>query len=209
MIGNNRYLDVLLNLKTIRNKCAILINIIILSLITPLTHAEGLGRLFTTPSQRALMEKLRNPPPKPPVQKYDPIVIVDHSKFEPPKPEYQHEVITQSELYPKSEPVVKQEPEKEIVVIPAPVIPKITVNGIVKRSGGRSTAWVNGINTNDGYFESQHIKVNPRRIGRDHVHVEVDDINIGDVSLKVGQSLDPKKAKISDSYQSLLGKSDK
>jgi len=58
------------------------------------------------------------------------------------------------------------------------------------------------------YFEPQHIKVNPHRIGRDHVHVEVDDINIGDVSLKVGQTLDPEAARITDAYQKMLGKPD-
>ncbi len=180
---------------------------ILISFTAPTLQAEGLGRLFTTPKERALLENLRIPKPKTTVQKYDPIVTVDHSKFVPPKSKYTHEVATQFDLYPET---VKHEPEpvREIVIIPAPVIPKITVNGFVKRSGGRSTAWVNGINTNDGYFEPQHIKVNPHRIGRDHVHVEVDDINIGEVSLKVGQTLDPEAGKVTDSYQKMLGKPD-
>ena len=188
------------------NKNTQLIIALFTILFTSATCAEGLGRLFTTPEQRILLERLRQPAAKPPVQKYDPIVIVDHSKFEPPKSKYEHEVITQFELYPDPEPIVKQveEPKKEIVVIPAPEIPKITVNGIVKRSGGRSTAWVNGINTYDGYFDPQHIKVNPRRIGKDHVHVETEDINIGEVSLKVGQTLDPEKGKIVDTYQKMV-----
>ena len=178
----------------------LVITAIFISFTAPTLQAEGLGRLFTTPKQRAMLEKLRLPQKeKPPVQTYEPIVVVDHSDYKPPKSIYTGEVITQETLYP----------EPEIVIIPAPVIPKITVNGFVKRSGGRSTAWVNGINTNDGYFEPQHIKVNPHRVGRDHVHVEVDDINIGDVSMKVGQTLDPDAAKITDSYQKMLGKTNK
>lgn len=169
-------------------------------------QAEGLGRLFTTPAQRALLEKLRYPPPAPPQVKHEPMVIIDHSDYQPPKPEFEHEVITQFELYPADDQESVKQPEPEVIVIQTPDIPTITVNGLVKRSGGRSTAWVNGINTNDGYFEPQYIKVNPKRIGRDHVHVEVENINIGDVSLKVGQSLDPKAAKITDSYQGLSGK---
>jgi len=175
------------------NKKMQLFIVLITISFTSTIYAEGLGRLFTTPEQRALLEKLRHPSPKPPpVKKYDPIVIVDHSKFKPPKSKYE------------PLPVVKPEPIKEIVVIPTPQIPKITVNGIVKRSGGRSTAWVNGINTYDGYFDPQHIKVNPRRIGKDHVHVETEDINIGEVSLKVGQTLEPKEGKIVDTYQKMV-----
>ncbi len=181
----------------IRKKKTLLINSILIVAFTPSLHAEGLGRLFTTPKERAMLERMRNPLPKPPIQKEEPLLVVEHREFEPPKSEYSGEVIAQEELYPDLKP--------EIVVIPAPEIPNITVNGFVKRSGGRSTAWVNGINTNDGYFEPQHIKVNPHRVGRDHVHVEVDDINIGEVSLKVGQTLDPKSAKITDTYQ-VIGK---
>lgn len=194
----------------IKKLTIILINVFLLTLIAPATQAQGLGRLFTTQKQRAMLEKLRNPPPKLPTQTYEPIVTVDHSAFVPPESKYQNELVNQYELYDDQKTAIEKvaEPAREIVIIPAPVIPKITVNGFVKRSGGRSTAWVNGINTNDGYFEPQHIKVNPHRIGRDHVHVEVDDINIGDVSLKVGQTLNPEAAKITDSYQKMLGKPD-
>jgi len=187
----------------------ILSNVLLLALVVPASQAEGLGRLFTTQKQRAMLERLRNPAPKPPAKTYEPIVTVDHSTFEPPASKYQNDLISQYELYNTAEKVIENEPEREVVVIPAPEIPRITVNGFVKRSGGRSTAWVNGMNTNDGYFEPQHIKVNPHRIGRDHVHVEVDDINIGDVSLKVGQTLDPEEPKITDSYQKMLGNTNK
>lgn len=192
----------------------ILICTFLISLCVPQSQAEGLGRLFTTPQQRADLERLRKPTQRkiPIKQTYTPIKIIDHSKFEPPQERYQHKVVDQFQFEPTPKPIAKQTiaaPEPEIIMIPAPEIPNITVNGFVKRSGGRSTAWVNGINTNDGYFEPQHIKVNPNRIGRDHVHVEVDDINIGDVSLKVGQTLIPKEQKITDSYQKMLGKPNK
>ncbi|MFK8067346.1 MAG: hypothetical protein AB8D52_03795 [Gammaproteobacteria bacterium] len=185
------------------------INTLMLVLLAPQLQAEGLGRLFTTAGERATLERLRNPAPKQETTKqiYEPITIVDHSKFEPPQEKYKHEVVDQFQFQPEPKQIAVKtipEPKPEIVIIPAPDIPNITVNGFVKRSGGRNTAWVNGMNTNDGYFEPQHIKVNPNRIGRDHVHVEVDDINIGDVSLKVGQTLDPKAEKISDSYQKML-----
>ncbi len=196
----------------IKNKPSLLINLLMIILFAPSTFAEGLGRLFTTASERATLERLRHPAQKQQTTKqtYTPITIVDHSKFEPPQEKFKHDVIDQFQFQPKPEPIViKTQKKPEIVTVSTPEIPKITVNGFVKRSGGRSTAWVNGINTNDGYFEPQHIKVNPNRIGRDHVHVEVDDINIGDVSLKVGQTLNPKAEKITDSYQKMLEKPNK
>lgn len=201
-----------MNTSLFKNKRSIFINALLITLFTPALQAEGLGRLFTTSEQRAMLERLRKPAPeKAPIQtSYKPITIVDHSKFEPPQEKYQHKVIDQFQFEPDPEPLIQQtyQPEQKDNV-PEFEIPNITVNGFVKRSGGRSTAWVNDTNTYDGYFKPQHIKVNPHRIGRDHVHVEVDNVNIGDVSLKVGQTLIPKEKKITDSYKKMLEKPNK
>ncbi len=189
------------------NKCLLLINLVMLLFLSPSLNAEGLGKLFTTPKERALLESLRHHEPvvdTPKKTKYEPIKIVVHDLPKPPKPVVEHKVVYEPEFNPETIEKEQPENEKQIVVVPAPEIPKITVNGIVKRSGGKSTAWINGVNTYDGYFDPQHIKVNPRRIGKDHVHIETEDTNIGEVSLKVGQTLVPEKGKIVDTYQKAL-----
>lgn len=165
-------------------------------------HAEGLGRLFTSPAERAMLEKMRQPViEQEKTQKYDPIKIVIHDEPKPAKIP-----LEKNETKPEeTTPVVEEKPiveEKKIVYIERPDLPEITVNGLVKRSNGLSTAWVNGISTDSGYLETQNIVVNPRRIGRDHVHVEVDDVIMEDISLKVGQTLDPDQAKVTDLYES-------
>ncbi len=182
-------------------KMIYLLSVIVTSASSYTVQAEGLGRLFTTPAQRAMLEKLRLPVIKSEQEKpkYEPITIVNHEELPPLNREPVRTEINSDE---KTEEVIVRKPE--IVIIEKPDLPEITVNGIVKRTGGRSTAWVNGINTHTGYIESQHIEVNPRRIGRDHVHVEIDDLIMDDVSLKVGQTLDPDQAKITDAYENII-----
>ena len=72
---------------------------------TPVAAAE-LGRLFTTPEQRALMDRLR----------------------------------TELGAAPEPQNAVEAVPEPEMRE-PAPAV---AVNGLVRRSNGRATVWVNG-----------------------------------------------------------------
>ncbi|MGH8580510.1 MAG: hypothetical protein ACREVK_10465 [Gammaproteobacteria bacterium] len=85
-----------------------------------------LGRLFTTPQERAALDELRREGPKP---------VAAPEKVAPP---------VTSEPAPAAKP-------------PQP----ITVNGLVRRSDGANTVWVNGVNSLEGEFDSQGFQVDP------------------------------------------------
>lgn len=79
-----------------------------------MTHADDLGRLFFTPSERAALDAARaaaaeNPPPTP--------------------------AITPAEMAALPEPNT---------AAPTPPTAPVTLNGFVKRSRGPSTVWLNG-----------------------------------------------------------------
>ena len=54
--------------------------------------------------------------------------------------------------------VVIEEPEEPEEI--KPEIGGITVNGLVYRKGGKSTAWINNANTFEGNLGNQYIQVN-------------------------------------------------
>lgn len=130
-------------------------------------QAQELGRLFTTPAQRAMLERLRHAPP--PVQTTPPVVVIE-----------------------PAQPTVPAE------VLPPPMVPPVTVMGVVLRSNGEGTAWVNGENTYEGDFSRQNIKVDgPRSLA-----VPIDTpAHLPDVRLKPGQTYDPATNTIVDVYQ--------
>jgi hypothetical protein len=143
----------------------------------PAAQSQELGRLFLTPQQRQSLEQLRNAPPAPP------------QVVEVPPP------VVESNLPPP----VEQLPQEEILpAAPPPNVPPITVNGLVLRSNGQSTAWVNGQNTIEGDFSFQHIRVG-RPSGRAVPIVTPE--HLPDVRLKPGQTYDPTTNTIVDIYQ--------
>jgi hypothetical protein len=120
----------------------------------PAAYGIELGRLFTTPEDRVVLEQLRQAP----VERKR--TVREEKKIDEPKAS----------------------------------MPTITVNGVVIRSDGSKTAWINGMNTLEGDLASQHIKVRTREIHNDRVPIVVS----GDrVEIKVGQSLDLNKPLLS------------
>lgn len=124
--------------------------------------AESLGRLFTTPAERAQLQRLRLAPP----------VMV--------KPA------------PPPAPVAEAPPAP-------PEVPPVTVNGVVIRSRGESTAWVNGKNTYDGDLSADHVTVNTRDLRGTRVTVETPG-HLPDVGLKPGQTYHPDSGRITELY---------
>ncbi len=124
--------------------------------------AEPLGRLFTTPEERAQLQLLRNAPP----------VVV--------KPT------------PPPMPVVEAQPAP-------PEVPPVTVNGVVIRSHGESTAWVNGKNTYGGDLSADHVTVDTHGLRGARVTVETPG-HLPDVGLKPGQTYHPESGRITDIY---------
>ncbi len=77
------------------------------------------------------------------------------------------------------------EVEKETVIRDA-----ITLRGLVHRSDGKSTAWINDSNTFEGDLESQFIQVPDNKIKSDQVTVIMPDDSTN-VVLKVGEAFTP------------------
>ena len=124
-------------------------------IFTSATFADDdLGRLFTTPEQRAAMEQLRH-------QKPVETITVPEIAFE--------------------EPVVEEE---------KPVIGGITVNGLVYRKGGKSTAWINSANTFEGNFGNEYIQIDAESIKPEDVEIVIP-VNEKTVKLRAGDTYDP------------------
>ncbi len=122
-----------------------------------------MGRLFTTPEERAMLESARH--------------------------------------LPSAE--VERE-EKQESVIPEVDIPQsITINGVVSRSDGNSTLWVNGLNSFEGDLDAQRFEIDPHRIRAGEVVIQLPN-NLGSVRLKPGETYEPAISTVIDSYQQAI-----
>lgn len=66
----------------------------------------------------------------------------------------------------------------------------VTLKGVVRRSDGANTAWVNESNTNEGNLAAQDIRVPKSRIGDNQVELSIGE-NRAPITLKVGETYDP------------------
>ena len=80
------------------------------------------------------------------------------------------------------EPIVK---EKEVVVRN-----EINLRGLVYRSDGKNTAWINESNTFEGDLESQYIQIPNNKIKSDQVTIIMPDDSTN-VDLRVGEAFTP------------------
>jgi hypothetical protein len=85
----------------------------------------------------------------------------------------------------KIEEFLEPEVEKEIIIRDA-----ITLKGLVHRSDGKNTAWVNDSNTFEGDLESQFIQVPDNEIKSDQVTIIMSD-NSTHLELRVGEVFNP------------------
>ncbi len=134
--------------------------------------AQEIGRLFTTPVERAALDRWRDGGPPPPTHAA-PV----------------REVPTTREPAPASTP-------ERSVPTPAQVI---VVNGVVTRSGtGRSTTWVNSL----PYHGSGRLQGNISLLhGRSSPAVTVTLGSGKTVLVKPGQSVDPATGRVREAYQ--------
>ena len=130
------------------------------SILIQLVYADSLGTLFTSAKDRQKLEKVR--------------------KYKEPKKIEKVEVV-EEEFDIEEEPVVKKE-----LIIRDPV----GLKGIVHRSGGKSTAWVNEGNTFEGNLDSEFIQVPPSEITSDQITVIMSDDDTK-FTLKVGDVFTP------------------
>jgi hypothetical protein len=129
--------------------------------------AQGaeLGRLFTTPQERAMLEKSR------------------------------HRPTPQVEKQPKS---IEKKPSSAVEEIKAP--PRITINGVVSRTDGTGTVWVNGMNSLDGDLDAQHIYVDPTSTRGEKVTIRLPNSPL-ELRLKPGETYEPSASTVIDGYQ--------
>lgn len=66
----------------------------------------------------------------------------------------------------------------------------ITLKGLVHRSDGKNTAWINDSNTFEGDLESQYIQVPDNKIKPDQVTIIMPDDSTN-IELKVGEAFTP------------------
>ncbi len=135
-----------------------LLLIFIVSVLTVPVHADSFGRLFTTPSERKELDRIR--------------LIKDK------KPRQVETMQAEDFLEPT-------EIKKEIVIRDA-----IRLKGIVHRSDGKNSAWINEANTFEGNLESQFIQVPNNNITFDQATVIMPDDSTS-VDLKVGEVFVP------------------
>ncbi len=91
----------------------------------------------------------------------------------------------------KYEVVEVKKPIEPVVVNKEIIIrDPITLKGIVHRSGGKNTAWVNDSNTFQGDFDSKSIQVPDNKIKSDQVTVIMPEDN-SHVELRVGEVFIP------------------
>lgn len=110
--------------------------------------AETFGRLFTTPEERARLERLRHAPPVVEVAEPEPEPVAELPEVELPPPP------------------------------PPPPIPEVTVRGVVTRSSGNNAAWVNDANTLEGELLEQGLRVRRDRIHSAGVAIDLPDHEI-------------------------------
>jgi len=132
-----------------------------LATFTAVGQAQELGRLFTTPEERQMLEALRRQPPKP-----------------------------QTEAAPVITPTVES----------APVVPNVTMNGLVRRSRGRGMVWVNGVTSLEGDLDAQGIAVDVGAVRGTTLPVRIGNAPLA-VGLKPGQTYDTGKAQVREVYQ--------
>ncbi|MGH8578067.1 MAG: hypothetical protein ACREXJ_14400 [Gammaproteobacteria bacterium] len=126
-----------------------------------LVQAQDLGRLFTTPEEREMLEALRRQPPKP-----------------------------QTEAAPVVTPTVES----------APVVPNVTMNGLVRSSRGRGMVWVNGVTSLEGDLDAQGIAVDVGALRGTTLPVRIGNAPLA-VGLKPGQTYDTREAQVREVYQ--------
>lgn len=81
----------------------------------------------------------------------------------------------------------------------APPMNSVTLNGHIKRSGGPSTVWLNGVPQREG-DTPKRVKITDKKHAPEEVAVKLPDSN-RTYPLKVGQTLTPGSGEIREGYQ--------
>lgn len=91
----------------------------------------------------------------------------------------------------------QQLPENKSAPQQTGTVPAISLDGIVYRSDGKNTAWINRNSTNAGNLENQYTRVGERDVESNRARITLPD-NQTRIELKVGQQYDVNSKQITD-----------
>lgn len=134
---------------------------------------DGIGRLFTSPSERRALNQLRL-----------------EAQFARP-----------AEIEP--EPEAPRE-AAQARSDDGPGISRLEINGVVRRSRGPSTVWVNGVQVERGGVSREGLRVQPGSRPRDGVRVSLPS-GASTVYLKPGQAIDVVTGTLVDAFEARPG----
>ncbi len=103
--------------------------------------------------------------------------------------------------------ITEQTPDLTPSIEAAPGVGQsITLDGIVYRSDGKNTAWVNRNSTNEGHLETLFTKVSEKDVRSNQVKITLPD-NQTRIDLKVGQQYDVDSKEVRDMMKDPAGSS--
>lgn len=135
----------------------------------PQIEAQRLGRLFTTPEQRAALDDLR-----------------DQAQLEQPAPEQEPASATSGSVQ-----VTEQ--------VSGPTMSNLTINGVVRHRGGRTTVWVNGDEVRRGNVSREGVLVESAA-RRGDVRLRLPS-GTESVALRPGQKIDFSTGTVLEAYE--------
>lgn len=148
----------------------LVVALFVTAISTPQAHAQRLGRLFTTPEQRSVLNEIRT-----------------QAQFAEPELEPEPE--------PQTSNVTVTEQEST-----GPSIANLTINGVVRRRGGRTTVWVNGreIDRGDVTREGVLVESATRRSGDVRLRLPS---GTETIALRPGQKIDIRTGTVLEPYE--------
>ncbi|MDH3314667.1 MAG: hypothetical protein OER43_02720 [Gammaproteobacteria bacterium] len=123
-------------------------------------EAQRLGRLFSTPEERALLDELRR---------------------------------DQRLVEPEPQSVVDMNPE-------VPMLEQVTIDGVVLRSSGANSAWINGQQVSGGARTRDGVRVDASAAGDGQVKITLPS-GADTIDLKPGQKIDVNSGVVLEAYE--------
>ena len=148
-----------------RMRCHPLIWVLAAALVLVSCNAEAqrLGRLFSTPEERALLDELR-----------------------------------------RERKIVAPDPQVTEIVPDAPTVEQVTINGVVLRSGGTNSAWINGRQVDAGARTREGVRVDTSPVDGGRVKITLPS-GAETIDLKPGQKIDVDSGVVVEAYERASG----
>lgn len=129
-------------------------------LLSQEAHAQRLGRLFSTPEERALLDELR-----------------------------------------RERNIVAPDPQAVVTAVPdVPAVEQVTIDGVVLRSSGADSAWINGRQVSGGARTREGVRVDTSTSRGGRVKITLPS-GADTIDLKPGQRIDVNSGVVVEAYE--------